>query len=459
MGNNQCGQNRVREPGIEAQSDKGKALVQDLPDKIYRKKGFMKIAVIGAGIIGVTTAYELACDGHEVTVLERRGATAEEGSFANAGLMGSGYISPWAAPGMPGKVLRHLFSRHASVHLGGSLSTRELAWIWKWVGACKPLVHAANRSNLQRLAQYSRARLHDITAHLNLEYERSDGCMVLLRSERDSKLIQPDLQVLRDAGVAFKELSPEETRKIEFALNPDTSFHSAVHLPNDEVGNCRQVALMIKSEAQRIGVNFSFNTCVTHIHASNGSGVDIGIFGENSPRSFDAAVMCAGLESTRFLEPFGVKIPLAAVHGYSVSATIREPLNAPRSAIMDEHYKVTISRLGNRVRVAGSTELGGSLEKKRSAAFHTLYKTLNDWFPGAANLSNGAQEWKGALPMLPDGAPVLGASGIKGLWLNLGHGTSGWALSCGSARVMADLIAGKTPDMDVTEFGIERLQA
>lgn len=419
----------------------------------------MKIAVIGAGIVGVTTAYELVCDGHEVVVFERRGATAEEGSFANAGLMGSGYISPWAAPGMPGKVLRHLFSRNASVHLGGSLSSRELAWVWKWLGACKPLAHAVNRSNLQRLAQYSRARLHYITAHRNLEYERSDGCLVLLRSERDSKLIQPDLQVLRDAGVALKELSPEETREIESALNPDAIFHGAVHLPHDEVGNCRQVALILKSEAQRMGVNFSFNTSVTHVCESKGSGIEIGVFGEASPHKFDATVMCAGLESARLLEPLGVNIPLTAVHGYSVSATIREPLNAPRSAVMDEHYKVTISRLGNRVRVAGGTELGGTLQKKRSAALQTLYKTLNDWFPGAANLSHGAQEWKGALPMLPDSTPVVGASGIDGLWLNLGHGTSGWALSCGSARVIADLISGKAPDLDVTEFGVERLRA
>lgn len=419
----------------------------------------MKIAVIGAGIVGVTTAYELACDGHQVTVLERRGATAEEGSFANAGLMGSGYISPWAAPAVPGKVLRHLFKRHASVHLGGSLSGRDLAWIWKWLGACKPLAHAANRSNLQRLADYSRARLHYITAHLNLEYERSDGCMVLLRSERDSKLIQPDLQVLRDVGVTFKELSPKETRKIEFGLNPETSFHSAVHLPHDEVGNCRQFALMLKSEAQRMGVTFSFNTCVTQIQASSGTGIDIGLFGENSPCQFDAAVLCAGLESTRLLAPLKIKIPLTAMHGYSVSATIREPLNAPQSAVIDDHYKVTISRIGNRVRVAGGTEFGGSLQKKSSAALHTLYKTLNDWFPGAANLSNGAQEWKGSLPMMPDGTPVIGASGINGLWLNLGHGTSGWALSCGSARLMADLIAGKAPDVNVAEYGIERLKA
>jgi D-amino-acid dehydrogenase len=153
----------------------------------------------------------------------------------------------------------------------------------------------------------------------------------------------------------------------------------------------------------------------------------------------------------------GLKIPLAAVYGYSVSATIREPLNGPRSAVMDEHYKVAISRLGNRVRVAGSAEIGGSPDKKRANSLQLLYKVLHDWFPGAANLSNGVQEWKGARPMLPDGPPILGASGIAGLWLNLGHGSSGWALSCGSARVLADLLGGRAPDLDVTGFGVERL--
>ena len=415
----------------------------------------MKIAVIGAGIIGVTTAYELACDGHEVTVLERRGAAAEETSFANAGIVAPGYVTPWAAPQMPAKVLRHLFSRYAPVKVGLPLSGRELAWMWKWYRACKLDTYLANRAHLQRLAFYSRERLHHITADLKLEYDRSDGYMVLLRSEKDSKGMQPGLQVLRDAGVAFREIDAVEARKIESALNPDTAFFGAVYLPGDEVGNCRQFALMLKNEAQRMGVKFSFNTTVTQVLPSGG--VALGVAGENTPRQYDATVVCAGLDSTRLLTPLGLKIPLAAVYGYSVSATIREPLNGPRSAVMDEHYKVAISRLGNRVRVAGSAELGGSPDKKRASSLQTLYKVLHDWFPGAANLSNGVQEWKGARPMLPDGPPILGASGIAGLWLNLGHGSSGWALSCGSARALADLIGGRAPDLDVTGFGAGRL--
>jgi D-amino-acid dehydrogenase len=213
-------------------------------------------------------------------------------------------------------------------------------------------------------------------------------------------------------------------------------FYGAVHLPEDEVGNCRQFALLLKNEAQRRGVEFSFNTTVSSAVVNNG--VLVAVNGEMNSRKYDAAVLCAGLDSVRLLEPLGLRIPLVAVHGYSISTAIRESLDAPVSAVMDERYKVAISRLGNRVRVAGSAELGGSRDKKRPSSMQTLYKVLHDWFPGAANPSGTAQEWKGARPMLPDGPPIIGASGISGVWLNLGHGSSGWALSCvrATARII-----------------------
>ena len=418
----------------------------------------MKVAVIGAGIIGITTAYELAADGHEVTVFERRGAAAEETSFANAGVVAPGYVTPWAAPGMPRKVFSHLFSRHAPVKVGLPLSGSELAWMWKWLRACKLETYLVNRSRMQRLAFYSRERLHALTEGLQLEFDRSPGYMVLLRSEKDSKLVQPGLQVLRDAGVAFREIGADEVRKIEPAINPDTSFLGGIHLPDDGVGNCRQFALLLKNEAQRMGVNFEFNTTVAQFgRTAPGSLV---IAGESAPRQFDSIVVCAGLASAQLLRQVGLKIPMAAVYGYSISAPIREPLNAPRSSLMDERYKVAISRLGNRVRVAGSAEMGGSLSTKRASSIQTLYKVLHDWFPGAAQHSNtgaSVQEWKGARPMLPDGPPIIGASGLPGLWLNLGHGSSGWALSCGSARALADMMAGKAPDIDMEGLDIGRL--
>ena len=416
----------------------------------------MKIAVIGAGIIGVTTAYELACDGHEVTVFERRGAAAEETSFANAGIVAPGYVTPWAAPGMPAKVLSHLLSRHAPVKIGLPLSTSDLAWMWKWYRSCRLDTYLANRARMQRLAFYSRERLHQITSDLQLEYDRSDGYLVLLRSERDSQMVQPGLQVLRQAEVTFRELNADETRKIEPALNPDTTFFGSVHLPQDEVGNCRQFALMLKNEAQRLGVTFLFNTTVQSVQRQPDIALQIG--DEPNPRPFDSVVMCAGLASAKLLQPLGMNIPMAAVYGYSLSAAVREPLNAPRSAVMDERYKVAVSRLGNRIRVAGSAEIGGHIDRKRASSIQTLYKVLHDWFPGAASKVNGVQEWKGARPMLPDGPPVIGPSGIPGLWLNLGHGSSGWALSCGSARALADLVQGKAPALEFDGFDIGRLR-
>ena len=198
-------------------------------------KGFMKIAVIGAGIIGVTTAYELGRDGHAVTVFERRGAAAEETSFANAGIIAPGYVTPLAAPGMPGKMLAQLFQRHASMRIAWPLGVDDVKWAWSWYRACRLDTYLVNRAHLRRLAFYSRARLHSIRADLSLEYDRSDGYLVLLRTDRDRQLVQPSLQVLRDAGIPFRLLEPQQARLVEPALDTDTAFVGAIELPDDEI--------------------------------------------------------------------------------------------------------------------------------------------------------------------------------------------------------------------------------
>ena len=418
----------------------------------------MKVAVIGAGIVGMTTAYELAVDGHEVTVFERRSAAAEEASFANAGILGSGHIAPWAAPGMPGQVLGHLFSSHTPLRLNTPLSGRELAWIWQCKRACKLQTYLSNRARLQRLASYSRQRLHLLTARHQLDYESSPGCLVLLRTEKDSQSIEPSLQVLRDAGVAFRQINADEVRRIEPALSPHIDFLGALHLPDDEVANCRQFALLLKNEAQRLGAHFKFNTTVAQLDRVQPS--TLLVAGENQLRCFDQVVICAGLASTELLRPLGLQVPLAAVYGYSVSAPVRESINAPRSALIDERYQVAISRLGNRVRVAGGAQIGGAPGHQCEATLNTLYKVLQDWFPGAAQHSgrNGdVQIWKGARPTLPDGLPLIGHSGRPGLWFNFGHGASGWALSCGSARALADLMAKQPAEIDMEGLDSRRL--
>ncbi len=415
----------------------------------------MKIAVIGAGIVGVCSAYELARQGHAVTVFERHGSVGEETSFANAGVVAPSYVTPWAAPGMPWKVLQHLLGRHAPVRLGWP-SGADLRWMASWLKACRSANYMINRERMQRLAFYSREQLHNTVARERLEFDRSEGYMVLLRSAKDLDLAQKNLDFLRDAGVTHKLLDPQQALAIEPALNPETPLHAAIHLPQDEVGNCRQFALLIKQQAEDMGVRFAFNT--TLMPLSRHRPLSLQVKGSRTELPFDAVVVSAGIASLPLVQPLGLHLPMIAVHGYSVTAAIRNHLDAPRSGLMDERYKVSISRLGQRIRVAGSAEIGGSTQRHHPGALRTLYKVLSDWFPGGAKISDSLQIWKGARPMMPDGPPILGASGIPGVWLNVGHGSSGWALANGSAKVLCDLISGRQPDIDISGLGIDRLR-
>ncbi|MBX3621942.1 MAG: FAD-dependent oxidoreductase [Rhizobacter sp.] len=445
----------------------------------------MRVAVIGAGIVGVTSAYELAADGHEVTVFERRGSVAAESSFANAGVVAPGYVTPWAAPGMPWHVFSHLLRKHSLVRLNARMGASTLAWMWRWWRSCGPAAYRSNRGRLQRLALFSKQRLHHLTHSLQLDYERAEGYLVLLRTARDADRAKLGLAMLSETGVRYQMLDAAQCRQVEPGLNAEAELFAGIHLPQDEVGNCRQFALLLREEAERLGARFRFHTTVqslepgkaprltkvyspmeesTWLNADlariDGPPTDVLPF-EPEAESFDAVVVCAAVDSTALLRPHGLKLPMAPVYGYSVTAPLRKldahPDIGPRAAVMDERYKVAVSRFGARVRVAGGAEMGGDPQRHNRAALETLYKVLHDWYPGAAHMSQ-AQVWKGARPMLPDGPPLLGRSGLPGVWLNLGHGSSGWALACGSARVVADAVSGRAPAIDPEGLGLERLR-
>lgn len=451
----------------------------------------MKIAVIGAGVVGVSTAYELADDGHEVTVFERNGSVASETSFANAGLVAPGYVAPWAAPGMAWRLLRQLWRQHAPARLGGRLNAATAAWLWQWWRAGQPASHAANRARMHRLALYSQERLRALRQQLQLDYERADGVLVLLREPRELEAMRGSLALLDEQGTSYRMLDAAQCLAVEPGLNPETGLHAGLHLAGDEVGNCRQFTHQLRLQAQRLGVRFRFHTTVRRIDA----GARPQLLHEYTPaeaatggrdgrtplptptdtdwpetqpmerqsqlEAFDAVVVCAAMGSAALLRPLGLKLPLAPVYGYSITAPLRQleayPDLGPRAALMDERYKVAISRIGQRVRVAGAAELGGSAGQMDPRALATLHRVLNDWFPGAAQLGQ-IQQWKGARPMLPDGPPLLGSAGMAGVWLNLGHGSSGWALAAGSARVLADQIGGRPAAIDCEGLGRDRLR-
>jgi D-amino-acid dehydrogenase len=433
----------------------------------------MHIAVIGAGIVGITTAYELSCDGHQVTVFERRGSVASEASFANAGVMAPGYVTPWAAPGMLRKVLGQAWRRDAAVRLAAPPGPALTAWLWRWWRACQRPVHLANRGAMLALAASSLARTREIAAELSIVHERTRGLLVLMRHEQELAQARTGLKLLTELGVGCHLVDAAACRHIEPALSADTPLRAGIHLPDADVGNCRQFALGLKAELQRRGVDFRINHTVQRLTAGSTVTVDslwlptdaesnLGGPGHNGTarsQCFDAVVVCAAMGSRELLRPHGLALPLQPIYGYSITLPVRhfeaDPDLGPRAALIDERYKVAISRLGDRVRVAGGAELGGAPEHLAKAPIDTLHRVLQDWFPRAARHAH-AQTWKGARPMLPDGPPVIGPAGAPGIWLNTGHGSSGWALACGSARTVADAIAGRPPALDPARFSPQR---
>jgi D-amino-acid dehydrogenase len=436
----------------------------------------MRVAVIGAGIVGVTTAQALREDGHTVTVFERRGSVATEASFANAGFLAPGYVTPWASPDMPGKVMSQLFARDSAVRLAGVPGPALLSWLRQWKRACEPKRYAKNRDAMLRLAQDSLARTNALARQHSLEYEQGQGALVLLRDSDEIAQVRTGLKLLAEAGLDFHLVDAEACRRIEPALEQATLLKAGVHHPQAGVGNCRQFALQLKSVLQADGVTFHVQREVTRLDANERGVTVLSITAdvhadsalERGPRvfdeppsvdSFDEVIVCAAIGAPSLLAPLCVRLPIQPVYGYSITLPVRHfeayPDMGPRAALMDERFKVAITRLGERVRIAGSAELGGKPDELREAPIATLYRVLQDWFPAAARQAH-AQTWKGARPMLPDGPPAIGASGVPHLWINTGHGSSGWALACGSARLTADLIAGRETTLDATPFSPRR---
>ncbi len=415
----------------------------------------MKIAVLGSGIIGVTTAYYLAKAGHEVTVLDRQPAPALETSFANAGQMSPGYSSPWAAPGIPLKAIKWLFMRNAPLILRPTFDMAMLSWLASMLRNCTAERYAVNKSRMVRVAEYSRDCLIALRADTGISYdERMQGTLQLFRSARQVEDAAKDIAVLRQDGVPFEVLSPEACVAAEPALGPVRGkIAGGLRLPGDETGDCFKFTNALAAIAAGLGVTFEYGRTVTRLVREGGRITSVET--NAGPVKADAYVMALGSFSPALLRPLGIRVPIYPVKGYSLTVPIVDAARAPVSTVMDETYKIAITRLGDRIRIGGMAEISGFSHDLPAARRATLEYSVQDLFGGAGDYSQ-ATYWTGLRPMTPDGTPVIGATAYNNLFVNSGHGTLGWTMACGSAKSLADLIDGRKPDIDMSDLGPER---
>jgi D-amino-acid dehydrogenase len=415
----------------------------------------MRVVVLGAGVIGVTTAYYLAKAGHQVSVLERQPNVALETSFANAGEISPGYSSPWAGPGVPQKALKWLFMRHAPLIIQPLLNAETVSWCLDILRNCTAERYKTNKSRMVRLAEYSRDQLDALRRDTGITYDhRTQGTLQLFRTAKQVAGAHKDIEVLREDGVPFEVLDADGCIAAEPGLAAARErIAGGLRLPHDETGDCFIFTNKLAEMAKALGVEFHFGVEIDSLQREGNRVRAI----KTNRGDFDGDVFVGALGSftPKLVKPLGLKVPVYPIKGYSITVPIIDPDRAPVSTVMDETYKVAITRLGDRIRVGGTAEISGYDLKLRAARRDTLEHSVGDLFPGGGDLK-AASFWSGLRPMTPDGPPIVGPSKFANLWLNTGHGTLGWTMACGSARVLADIVSGRKPDIDVADLGPDR---
>jgi D-amino-acid dehydrogenase len=414
----------------------------------------MKVIVLGAGVIGTTTAYQLAKAGHEVVVVDRQAGPALETSFANAGEVSFGYCSPWAAPGIPRKALKWIFMEHAPLILRPRLDRAMLSWMFKMLSNCTSERYAINKSRMLRLSDYSRICLADVRDETGIDYDaRMQGTLQLFRTQQQLDASGKDVKALAADGIPYEVLDPEGCIRVEPALaHVREKIVGGLLTPKDETGDCFKFTNLLAAKAEALGVLFRYGTTIKGLDVEGGK--VRGVVTDRETLRGDAVVVALGSYSPLIVKDQGIDLPVYPVKGYSLTIPIKDASRAPESTIMDETYKIAITRLGDRIRVGGMAEISGYTNDLGAPRRRTLEHSVTDLFPGGDITK--ASFWSGLRPMTPDGTPVIGATKIGGLYLNTGHGTLGWTMSCGSARVISDLVSGKTPEIDATDLAYAR---
>jgi D-amino-acid dehydrogenase len=415
----------------------------------------MRVVVLGSGVIGVASAWYLARAGHEVTVLDRQAAPGLETSFANAGQVSPGYSAPWAGPGIPVKALKWLMMRHRPLVLWPRLDGGLYRWLGQMLANCTEAAYGINKSRMVRLAEYSRDCLKDLRAETGIHYdERTKGTLQLFRTAKQLDSVAADMEVLRGFGVPHELLDAAGCVAAEPALALVAGkYVGGLRLPGDETGDAFLFTQRLAALAGNAGVRFrhgvTVRTLTTEAGAVTGVETDHGRF------TGDRYVVAMGSYSPALLRPLNVHVPVYPVKGYSLTMPVTEEESAPVSTVMDETYKVAITRLGDRIRVGGTAELAGFSLKLRGPRRETLAHSVSDLFPRGGDVAQ-AQFWTGLRPMTPDGTPVIGPTRFANLYLNTGHGTLGWTMACGSGRLLADIVTGRQPEIAHDDLALSR---
>ena len=415
----------------------------------------MKVLVMGAGVIGVTSAYYLAKAGFEVSVVDRQAGVALETSFANAGEISPGYASPWAGPGVPRKAIGWILDRYGPLVMRPQFDPAMWRWILRMLRNCTSSRYAINKSRMVPIAEYSRDCLRALRAETGIAYDhRSQGTLQLFRKQAQLDSVGGDVAILRQYGVPFEILDRAGCIAAEPALaTAPASFVGGLRLPDDETGDCFLFTKRLMAIAEQIGVSFVGNTRIEKINVDDDRVTSV--VTNAGTMTADAYVMALGSFSRSLLLPVGIDIPVYPVKGYSITVPVADESGAPQSTIMDESYKVAITRLGERIRVGGTAEVGGYQIRLSSDRRKTLERSLLDLFPRGGDL-NDLSFWSGLRPMTPDGPPIIGRTRCQNLYLNTGHGTLGWTMACGAGRIVADQLLQRKPGISTEGLSLDR---
>lgn len=419
----------------------------------------MKVIVLGAGVVGIATAYYLVRAGHTVTLVDRRSGPAQEASQANAGCICPGFSGPWASPALLAKAPGWLLRQNAPLAFGRGVQWADVGWLLGFAANCRTPAFRRNKARIQRIAHYSRRCFDELNRDLgwgdNYDF-RATGVIQLFRERLDVDNAQRrSLPVLTQAGIAHRLLDAPALAAVEPALAERADdFPGALYLPGDASGDSYKFAVAMTDWLRARGVSFRFDCTVSHLE-SDGDAVTGVWTTEHSRLDADAFVLATGAASGALLHAVGLPAPIRPIKGYALTARLKDPAKAPALAVMDETHKTMIARLGDRIRIAGMAEIAGFDKGVSERRRHFLQERLEAVYPGVADFTDASFQAE-LRPMTPDGVPILGATPLRGLFLNIGHGSGGWTQSCGAGRLLADLISGHLPSIDLNGLTLDR---